>query len=86
MFGGTILGILGQYEISWSEQYFFFFLISVGAPLKFKRVENPTNDEVDNLHSLYVTALRELFDKHKKNYGIAEDEHLEIIWLAKCTG
>ena len=64
----------------------FFFLISVGAPLKVNRVENPTKEEVENLHSLYVAALRELFDKHKKNYGIAEDEHLEIIWLAKCTG
>lgn len=73
------MGILKQYEISWSEQsFFFFFSIAVGAPLKVKRVENPTNEEVDNLHSLYVTALRELFDKHKKNYGIAEDEHLEI--------
>ena len=57
----------------------FFFFFSVGAPLKVNRVENPTNEEVDNLHSQYVTALRELFDKHKKNYGIAEDEHLEII-------
>ena len=71
------MGILKQYEISWSEQY-FFFSISVGAPLKVNKVENPTNEEVDNLHSRYVTALRELFDKHKKNYGIAEDEHLEI--------
>ena len=76
--GGTSLRILRQYEILWCEPY-FFFLISVGAPLKVNKVENPSKEEVDNLHSLYVTALRELFDKHKKNYGIAEDEHLEII-------
>ena len=50
----------------------------VGAPIKVKKVKSPTAEEVDGLHSQYITALQDLFDKHKGNYRIAEDKHLVI--------
>lgn len=54
------------------------YFILVGAPIKITKVQNPSPEEVDKFHSQYVTALEELFEKHKKNYGISEDKHLEI--------
>lgn len=49
-----------------------------GAPIKVHKIENPSPEEVDKLHSQYIIALQELFEKHKKNYGITEDKQLEI--------
>jgi len=53
-------------------------IISVGAPIKVDKVNNPSPEEIEKFHLQYVKALEELFEKHKKNYGISEDKHLEI--------
>ncbi len=41
----------------------------VGKPLLVERAENPTSEQVDDLHRRYVTALRQLFDDHKVACG-----------------
>ena len=53
-------------------------IILVGAPIKVDKVKNPSPEEIEKFHLHYVEALQELFEKHKKNYGISEDKHLEI--------
>ena len=53
-------------------------IISVGAPIKVDKVKNPSPEEIEKFHVQYVEALEELFEKHKKNYGISEETHLEI--------
>ncbi|XP_067668805.1 2-acylglycerol O-acyltransferase 2-like isoform X2 [Haliotis asinina] len=50
----------------------------VGKPIEVTRNENPTNEEVADLHQKYVDALIDLFETHKSKYGIGEDEHLTI--------
>jgi len=42
------------------------------------KVKNPSPEEIEKFHLQYCKALEELFEKHKKNYGISEDKHLEI--------
>lgn len=50
----------------------------VGAPIKVDKVKSPSPEEIEKFHLLYIKALKELFEKHKNNYGISEDQHLEI--------
>ncbi|KAK6167294.1 hypothetical protein SNE40_021360 [Patella caerulea] len=48
----------------------------VGAPINVEKNENPTTEEVDDLHDRYLKALTELFEKHKVKYGVSENDHL----------
>ena len=50
----------------------------VGSPLHVDRCEHPSREQVDALHAAYCRCLEELFEKHKANYGIAPETHLEI--------
>ncbi|XP_072033299.1 2-acylglycerol O-acyltransferase 2-A-like [Amphiura filiformis] len=51
----------------------------VGKPIPVGKNPNPTRTEVEDLHSIYVNALKALFDEHKTKYGISLDISLEII-------
>lgn len=52
----------------------------VGAPIHLEKTPNPSTEEIDRVHELFCTQLKELFETHKskyvKNY---ENVHLEII-------
>ncbi|XP_046365317.2 2-acylglycerol O-acyltransferase 2-like isoform X1 [Haliotis rufescens] len=48
----------------------------VGKPIGITKNENPTNEEVADLHQKYMDALIDLFETNKTKYGVAEDEHL----------
>ncbi|XP_072034716.1 2-acylglycerol O-acyltransferase 2-A-like [Amphiura filiformis] len=51
----------------------------VGKPIPVVKNPNPTRTEVEDMHSIYVDALKALFDEHKTKYGISEGTSLEII-------
>jgi len=52
----------------------------VGKPITVPKVDNPTVEEIDELHSAYVSALSNLFDHHKKKYiGADTEAKLEFI-------
>ena len=61
--------------------YYWYFIFLVGAPIKVKKTQSPSPEEIDKIHQQYITALEELFEKHKKNYGICENKHLQICWF-----
>lgn len=46
-----------------------------GSPVPVEKVENPTPQQVDALHSKYINALRELYDRYKDGYY----EHLSDL-------
>ncbi|XP_010282659.1 PREDICTED: 2-acylglycerol O-acyltransferase 1 [Phaethon lepturus] len=48
----------------------------VGSPIPVKRNLNPTTEEIEQLHALYLQKLRKLFEEHKGNYGIPEHKSL----------
>jgi len=51
----------------------------VGAPIRIEKpVFEPTTLQIDALHTEYCQALTELFEKHKVDYGIGEDVHLNL--------
>ncbi|GMT12250.1 hypothetical protein PFISCL1PPCAC_3547, partial [Pristionchus fissidentatus] len=50
----------------------------LGAPIPVEKTENPTREQVEKLHKIYIDALVELFEAHKTKYGVAADNHLII--------
>ncbi|GMT12249.1 hypothetical protein PFISCL1PPCAC_3546 [Pristionchus fissidentatus] len=50
----------------------------LGAPIPVLKTENPTQEQIDDLHALYIQKLTELFDSHKEQFGVAADNELII--------
>lgn len=50
----------------------------VGAPIPVEKVENPTKEQIDELHTIYCQKLTELFDEHKEKYGVEKDVPLVL--------
>lgn len=51
----------------------------VGAPIPVEKTENPTNEQIDELHAKYVKALIDLFNQHKETYGVPKEKELLIL-------
>ncbi|XP_028621764.1 2-acylglycerol O-acyltransferase 2-A-like [Grammomys surdaster] len=51
----------------------------VGAPIPVQRSPRPSQEQVDQLHELYVECLTQLFEEHKMCYGVPADQHLVLI-------
>lgn len=52
----------------------------VGAAIELPHIENPTAEDVDKYHALYVERVKALFDKYKGRYAVqGDDARLEII-------
>lgn len=57
-----------------------FDYFAVGEPIDVIKTENPTQEQIDELHAEFVTKLTQLFETQKKNYiKNHENTHLEIV-------
>lgn len=45
----------------------------IGKAIQFPKIENPSQDDIDSYHKLYVQKLKELFDRYKNQYGASEE-------------
>lgn len=52
---------------------------SVGEPIDVQQSENPSTEEIEELHMKYVNSLKKLFDQHRLQFGLSQDVQLEII-------
>lgn len=43
--------------------------VVVGTPIKVNKVEQPTNQQILELHSRYVDAVKAIYDEHNPKYG-----------------
>ncbi|GMS79713.1 hypothetical protein PENTCL1PPCAC_1888, partial [Pristionchus entomophagus] len=50
----------------------------LGAPISVEKTEHPTQAQIDELHTLYIQRLTELYEENKKKYGVQADNHLII--------
>ena len=50
----------------------------IGAPIGVPHHHNPSKELIKEVHEKYCKALNELFEKHKKDYGIPDDVHLKL--------
>jgi hypothetical protein len=40
--------------------------VVVGAPIRVPKIADPTNAQIDEYHALYVSALKDLYDTHRR--------------------
>ena len=52
--------------------------VVIGEPIPVKQVTDPTPQEIDDLHSKYLIALRNLYDKYNPIYG---DSKVQLNYL-----
>ena len=45
-----------------------------GPAIPMPKIEEPTKDDIDKYHDIYCKALRALFDRNKKRFGMDEIE------------
>uniref|UniRef100_A0A1I7VSG0 diacylglycerol O-acyltransferase n=1 Tax=Loa loa TaxID=7209 RepID=A0A1I7VSG0_LOALO len=50
----------------------------VGTPIPVMKKKNPTEEEIDRLHGLYISALTELFETYKTEFGVSKNASLII--------
>uniref|UniRef100_A0AC35TS39 Acyltransferase n=1 Tax=Rhabditophanes sp. KR3021 TaxID=114890 RepID=A0AC35TS39_9BILA len=50
----------------------------MGTPIKVDKIENPSSEEIDDLHRRYISALNTLFHEHKQIFGLEPDACLHI--------
>lgn len=51
---------------------------AVGAPIPVTKVENPTPEQLDDLHATYIEKLKQLFEDNKAKYDVPESIELII--------
>ena len=44
----------------------------------FTKVDNPTSEQLDDLHATYIERLKKLFEDHKSKYNVPESTELVI--------
>jgi len=51
----------------------------VGSPIPVRKVANPSQEEIDKLHSRYIEDLKELYEKYKDKYHPTDTSELLIV-------
>lgn len=53
--------------------------VVVGAPIDVEKVEEPSSEQIQELHDKYEEALIKLFEDNKEKYGEDKDTHITIL-------
>lgn len=53
-----------------------FSVFAVGRPIPVHQTLDPSAEQIEALHQTYLEELRELFEAHKREYGVPEHETL----------
>lgn len=59
--------VSGQ-AFDFSFLFAFSFVLLVGEPMHLEKIEEPTQEQVDDVHAKFVRKLIDLFEKEKKKY------------------
>jgi len=49
-----------------------------GKPIPVKQIDEPTDEQINEVYERYIEAIRDLFSRYKSSYGYGEDETLVI--------
>jgi hypothetical protein len=50
----------------------------IGNPITLPRIDNPSQEEIDKYHALYIEKLVDLFERNKGRFGY-KDRTLNLI-------
>lgn len=53
--------------------------VVVGSPIPVRKVANPSQEEIDKLHSRYIEDLKQLYEKYKDKYHPTDSSELLIV-------
>jgi len=56
-------------------------LVAVGAPIPVKKIANPSQQDIDDLHKTYVDTLVNLFHEHRDKYAGDNSQTIVITWV-----
>ena len=59
--------------------FFFYSTFTVGSPIPVRKVANPSQEEIDKLHSRYIEDLKQLYEKYKDKYHPTDSSELLIV-------
>ncbi|XP_035004903.2 2-acylglycerol O-acyltransferase 2 isoform X6 [Hippoglossus stenolepis] len=48
----------------------------VGKPISVAQTPCPSSEDIESLHQVYLTCLKDLFEQNKHTYGFNDDQHL----------
>ncbi|XP_060922484.1 2-acylglycerol O-acyltransferase 1 isoform X1 [Limanda limanda] len=48
----------------------------VGKPISVAQTSCPSSEDIESLHQVYLTCLKDLFEQNKHTYGFNDDQHL----------
>ncbi|KAM5165620.1 diacylglycerol O-acyltransferase 2-like isoform 1-T2 [Mantella aurantiaca] len=51
----------------------------VGKPIPVPRTKNPSMEQVDEYHTLYINCLQELFNANKERFGLQQTDSLLLV-------
>lgn len=55
-------------------------MITVGRPIDVQKIKEPTQEQIDELHSKFIQELVDLFENEKHRYLKNPDKtHLELV-------
>ena len=66
-------GISSSYNDSW-----YTLLPAVGEPVSVPKIDEPTDEDVERFHTLYVESLVKVFNSNKLKYGLREVDCLVL--------
>ncbi len=64
-----IPGTLFYGKYGWLPRTDLELITVIGKGIELPVIENPSNEQIDYYHSLYIEKLQEVFNKHKEKYG-----------------
>mmetsp|Transcript_9254 Transcript_9254/g.21384 ORF Transcript_9254/g.21384 Transcript_9254/m.21384 type:complete len:328 (+) Transcript_9254:68-1051(+) len=79
--GGLLAKLSSALKLSavpWLDRFYIPFgpiptthkvIMALGPPIPVEKVENPSAEQIDELHTKFCNAMHELFDKHKADMG-----------------
>lgn len=53
--------------------------IVIGKPIELPKIANPSREEVERYHKLYVQGLQEIYDTYKDQYDKDRKAELKIV-------
>ena len=68
-----------MYDSTVLLQFPSYFISTVGSPIPVRKVVNPSQEEIDKLHSRYIEDLKELYEKYKDKYHPTDTSELLIV-------
>ncbi|XP_073256569.1 diacylglycerol O-acyltransferase 2-like [Porites lutea] len=79
LYSKTHAGCVCCWGLSWCLPKRSPIVVVVGSPIPVEKVENPTQDTIDKLHSRYIEDIKEMYKKYVKAYHPTDKSELLIV-------